>query len=290
MAHLRLASLLLALLLAPAHAWADGAPPAPVPAPPAPPPSASSGEKPEKAPAPLPTRAATDAEAKAALDGLAATARKKGPDVLAALAALEGLRHPDFVKPLVKCLGHADEGVALGAARHLEIQKPAPADEKVAAKEVERAARDLWKNGHQLPANDRRPVVKAAVVRILGTWSVTLDAKQFDEVRSLWARELGNPDPKRADALRHVIAYVEATKDRRFCRMLAEQIDQPTAANVHDAANPSASWWEARWKVWEQIGDPAVAALKALTGRAFASTAEAKTWFEANEKTFKFDW
>ena len=287
MSHAPLASLVLALVMAPATGWADDPrPPAPAPAPPVSAPGAKSG----KDPAPPPPRAATDAEAKALVDGLAAVARKKAPDVLAALSALEGLRHVEFVKPLVKLLTHEDDGVAIGAARQLEIQRPAGPDDKLVAKEVERVGRDVWRNGFQHPTNKGRPVVRGAIVKVAGAWSITLDAKQFDEVKSLWAREMGNPDPRRSDALLHVIAYVEATRDKRFCRMLAEQIEQPVAGNVNDAANPSAAYWEARWRLWEKIGDPAIDVLKALTGQTFATTADAKAWFQANVKTFKFDW
>ncbi len=271
MAIRRLVSIFLTLLtltVATANGWADGTP----------------------APTPPTSRPATDAEAKPLVEALAAAARKKPPDVLKALTGLEGLQHADFVKPLVKFLSHADDDVALGAAKQLETQKPSGPDEKAVAKEVDRFGKDLWKNGYQHPVNGRRAVVRGAVVKVLGGWTIPLDAKQFDDVKALWARELGNPEPKRAGALLDVIAYVEATKDKRFCRLLAEQIDQPVAGAVNDAANPSAEYWEARWKLWNQIADRCVAALKALTGQAFHATADAKTWFTANEKTFGFSW
>jgi hypothetical protein len=288
MAHARLAPILLTLLVAPVLGGADG-PPAP-PAQPASPAPSAPAATPEKERTPAATRAATDAEAKALVDALAAAVRKKAPDVLQALTALDGLRHAEFLKPLVKLLAHADDDVALRAAAHLEDQKPSGADEKVVAKEVERVARDLWKSGYQLPVNGKRPVVRGATVRVLGAWAVPLEAKPFDEVKSLWAQEIADPDPRQSAALVHVIAYVEATKDKRFCRLLAEQIDEPTAASVHDAANPTAEYWEARWKVWKQLVDPAVAALKTLTGQTFSTTADAKQWFGANERTFGFHW
>ena len=275
----RLMTVVLTLLLAPARGWADG-----VPAPSAP------GAKPDKAPAPPLVRPATDAESKPLAEALAPTAKKKAPDLLQALTGLEGLQHADFVKPLLKLLSHEETDVAVRAAKYLELQRPTGADEKAVAKEVDRFGKDLWKNGYLHPVNSKRPIVKGAAVKVLGGWSITLDAKQFDEVRSFWARELGNPDPKRAGALSGVIAYVEATKDKRFCRLLAEQIDQPMAGAVNDASNPSAEYWEARWRLWEQIADPAIAALKAVTGQGFLTTADAKKWLAANEKTFGFSW
>lgn len=276
--------LIAATLLAPAASGrADDAPTAgrAVPSP--------AATKPAEPPAP-PLRPATDAEARPLVEALAAASRGKPADALRALSALAGLEHAEFIRPLARLIPSEDEEVALAAATCLERRKPTGSDPKSAAKELDRVVRDLWKTGFQHPVNGRRPIVRGAVVRVIGAWGMTLDAKQFDDVRSVWARELGTPDPKRAAAFLHVIAYVEATKDKRLCRLLAEQIDQPTAENVHDAANPSAAYWEARWRLWDRIRDPAIAALTALTGQVFTATADAKKWFAANERAFGFAW
>jgi hypothetical protein len=240
--------------------------------------------------APTEVKAATDEEAKNLVAALEAASKKKAKEVLKSLQAWEGLRHEAFLKPLTKLLRHEDEDVAVRAARILETQKPTGADEKTAAKNVDKALRELWKLAFQQSVNDSRHSVKGAVVKVHGAWGVTLDENEFDEVKSLWRANLGNADVRRVAALVSVVNYVEAAKDKRFSRMLAEQIDEPKAGDVNSPSNPPASYWEARWKGWKAMEAPVQRALKSLTGQEFKTTADAKKWFEANERTYGFRW
>jgi hypothetical protein len=235
-------------------------------------------------------RAASAEEAKALLEGLKSVAKKQAPEVLKALDAWKGLQHAEFVKPLSKLLAHEEADVALRAALLLRIQKPVLADAKAAAKEADRAMKEIWKLGFAHPVNDKRPVVQGAIVRLHGAWELRLDDQEFDDVVGLWRQQMGNPDPLRVAALVDVVATAEETKDKRFCRLLAEQIDEPVAGSVNDASNPPASYWEARWKSWREIRDHVVRALKTITGQEFATTAAAKAWFRANERSFGFRW
>jgi hypothetical protein len=235
-------------------------------------------------------REATDEEAKLLVEALDAVPRKKVGETLKVLESWKGIRHALLFKPLVKLMKHEDGDVALAAVRLLEHQRPRDPDEKAAAKASDKALREIWKTAFAQSVNDSRHDVKGAVVQVFGAWGTTLDARQFDEVESLWRASTGNPEARRVAALVSVVRYVEAVKDKRFSRRLAEQIDEPRPGDVNSPDNPPASYWEAKWKAWKELADPVHRALKALTGQDFKSMDEAKKWFKANEKEYGFRW
>ena len=129
------------------------------------------------------------------------------------------------------------------------------------------------------PSNDKRWGVKSAMLGSLGRLGATLDAKQYDEVERIWKMA------PNAAAMNAVTAYFTAVRtDKRPCKLLATWLDEPRAGSVNDASNPPAGWWEARWKLWQATKGGAAAALKAITGQTFESSAQAKAWFDANPK------
>jgi hypothetical protein len=253
-------------------------------------PAATPPKSPEAEEEEVPTKDATPEEAAARIVALEAASKKKAKDVLLELLAWKGLRHESFLKPLTKLLRHENDDVAYRATILLERQKPTGPDEKTAAKNVDKALRELWKLAFQQSVNDRRWAVKGGVVKLHGAWGVTLDEKEFDEVKGIWRSSLGNSDPRRASALVNVTKYVGLVKDKRFSRLLAEMIDEPRAGDVNSASNPPASYWEALWKAWDAMRPHVHAALKALTGQEFKTTADAKKWFEENERSYGFKW
>jgi hypothetical protein len=251
---------------------------------------ASTPPKPEEAEEDVPTKDATAEEAAARIAALEAASKKKAKDVLQELQAWKGLRHETFLKPLTKLLRHENEDVAHRGTVLLERQKPTGPDEKTAAKGVDKALRELWKLAFQQSVNDRRWAVKGGVVKIHGAWGVALDEPDVDEVKGMWRSSLGNSDPRRVSALVSVTNYVAAVKDKRWSRLLAEMVDEPRAGDVNSPSNPPASYWEALWKAWNQMKPHVNEALKALTGQEFKTTADAKKWFEENERSYGFKW
>ena len=141
----------------------------------------------------------------------------------------------------------------------------------------------LWR-GWMLPVNDKRWAVKAALLEALAATKAPLDAKGYDEVESVW-RQVPS-----TEAMVAVARYFTLVKtDKRPCKMFALWLDEPKAGSVNDAANPPASYWEARWKTWAAVKPAVVDALQAITGQHFDSSEEAKTWFKKNPK-FGVDW
>jgi len=224
---------------------------------------------------------AIDAEAaKPLLEALKKVERKKeAKPILEALDAIAEVHNPEFEKSLLKLLGHESSLVAMRVA---ELWQGRIADDKVADR--------VWKAAWLDKRNERRFGVKARALRAIGAAGVVLDKKQYDEVERDWRWMIGNPDESHAEPLTDLCAYFEATKDKRPCRRLAEELDEPVSTAPNSPTNPPAEWWERRHKTWRAMKPAVVAALKAITGQEFDKTEQAKAWFEANRKSFGFEW
>ncbi|MFM8981262.1 MAG: hypothetical protein ACKOSS_12485, partial [Planctomycetia bacterium] len=158
----------------------------------------------------------------ALLEALEAAGKaKKAPDALKALEALAGLKHVQLEKGLLKLLKHAEPAVALRAAELLELR-------------AYPAWKGLWAASWGQAANDKRPAVRAKVLRAFARIGLVLDKKQAEEVEKHWRWTLGNPARSNAPQLVDIAFYVEQAKDKRFARWLAEHIDEPIATNPND--------------------------------------------------------
>ncbi len=241
------------------------------------------------------TEASKD-EAKKLLDALKKVYKKKNATkILPLLEPMDGLKHESWEKPLLKLLKHQSSLVALKVAGMW--------DGRVRDKTVKK----VWKAGWLEKVNDKRFPIKAKVLlaiaggapadaepidgtkRPKSSWWI-LDKAQYKEVERDWRWMVGNPNERYADALIDICLYFEKTKDKRFCRWLAQELDEPTAESPNSPSNPPAEWWERRWKMWKPMKPAAVAALKAITGQEFDKTEDARKWLKENEKTFGFQW
>lgn len=230
--------------------------------------------EPEGVKAPPPPRAIPDAEAAPLIEGLKKAIRTRNSvEAMPALAAIAGVTNPGFEPHLVKLMSHLSVDIAVKAT------------ECLAERPSEKLAATLWRSGWLAPINDKRDAVKGTILAAYGRLGAKLDAKQYDEVESLWRRAPS------AEILTGIARYFEAVKtDKRPCRLLAEFLDEPRAGDVNSGTNPPASYWEARWKLWNAVQPHVVDALHAITGETFHTTKDAKAWFEAKVKTFGFRW
>ncbi len=236
---------------------------------------------PDVAGAPIP-----DGEAKELAKALdRARKKKKAADVLPALEAI-GLRsHPEVRKPLLACLTHDAPEVAMKAAEILRVQRVE--DDKERQKLVDQ----VWKLGWSKSVNRTRLLVRTHILlAVSGLQPSPLDDDRYRVVEDTWRTIVGDPRRDYAPAIVDICRYVRDVKDKRFCRLLAEEIDRPEATDVNSPTNPPAEWWERRWQLWHEEHASALEALEDLTGKNFKTTADAKAWFEANEATFGFHW
>ena len=165
-----------------------------------------------------------------------AAKRRKQEEVLPALDEVGDRSHPSFQKPLLKMLTHELTRVAERAADLLARQKSET--ERDAAK----LGKSIWKKGFSDRKNNRRPTVQGRVVYATAAveGGAELDAARFREVERLWRAVVGDPQEANAGAIIAVCDYVRLTKDKRLCRLLAEEIDEPGTTAVNSPTNPPA--------------------------------------------------
>ncbi len=207
--------------------------------------------------------------------------KKKTKEIMPALDAIEDYKHESFEKPLLKMLSHQNGEVAMRVA------------EMLCPRAHDKLMKGIWK-AYMAKPNKKRYGVKGKILLIYADKEIKLDAKQFKEVESDWRWMNGNPQKEFGEHLLDYCAYIEATADPRLFRRMAEELSEPgTDIAVNSPSNPPAEWWERKWNMWKLMKPGLVSALKAITEHEFDTTAEAKAWFEANEKTAKkagIDW
>jgi len=229
----------------------------------------------------------TDEEAKPLEKELTRAAkRRKFQEVIPVLDEVGERWHPCFQKPLLKMLTHESTRVALRAAEMLSWQKPEN------AKDAKKLGKAIWKKSFTDRKNHKRYTVQGAgaLAAAAVEGGVPLDNNRFKDVERLWRTVVGDPREANAPAIISVCEYVRLTEDKRLCRQLAEEIDEPGATAVNSPTNPPAAWWERRWKMWKQYKADVVETLEDLTEQSFKDTASAKAWFKENEKEFGFRW
>lgn len=231
-------------------------------------------------------RVLTDEEATACVKEIKSLARKRdAAPLLAALVAMGFVTHEDLPAVLLGLLKHKDDAVALQAGSLLQVQQVER------DKDREKLAKGVWKTGWSGRANDRRYAVRGRALRAYAALTGDpVDEGAYREVRKLWQRLVGDPQDENAPGMVELCRYARETKDKRMCRLLAEEIDTPMATDVNSPSNPPAAWWERRWKMWREYHAEAVEALEAITGQTFKTTQDAKEWFHANESRFGFRW
>ncbi len=231
-------------------------------------------------------RVLTDEEAASHVKDLKSLARKRDPaPLLAALVAMGSVTHEDLPAVLLKLLKHKDAAVALQAGSLLQMQRV----EK--DRDRDKLAKAVWKTGWSGRVNDRRYAVRGRALRAYaGLTGGPVDDGAYREIRKLWQRLIGDPQDAYAPGMVELCRYARETKDKRMCRLLAEEIDTPMATDVNSPTNPPAAWWERRWTMWREYHAEAVEALEAITGETFKTTQDAKAWFQAHESRFGFRW
>ena len=243
-------------------------------------PARAEDEPPKQAAEEDPLEVCDDAKAKELSAELGKVGKQKdGTGIMPVLEKIEGLRHEEFEKPLLKLLKHDSGLVALKVAEMWEWR----VHKKNASK--------LWKASWDEKKNDKRFTVTATVLKGYARAGLEIGDREFKDIERAWRWIVGNPDPAMSPALVAIAEYAKMAKDKRLYRPLAEELDEPgTNVSASDPNNPPQEWWERRWKLWKESKPAVVAALLALTGKEFDKTAAAKAWLEENAKTFGVKW
>lgn len=170
-----------------------------------------------------------------------------------------------LVKPLSAIIATDKSIVIRKRAAQLLANQP--------AKEANRTILKLLENSRVASQNN----VMAELVRALSRCGYV--TRHWEKIDDLFEREY---DLERVPLQEALLELIAEHKEKKAIPILLRNIDQPRPANVDDASNPPAEYWEARWKSWQRWRGKVKEALFAITGQRFGSSAEAKAWLKKN--------
>lgn len=270
---------------------------APVPA------AAQQAEGEERADAPPPLASPEEVARLSAEHRLAA----KDGDALALAAVLGKMAefaNPEFAEPALEGLRYrasrADVAAAREEAADLGLRDKREIEALVLEREVgvqAAAARVLAHHPGKKTENallrtfrdkktlSERPAVAAAVVESLGRLGVT---KIERDVESELRRYR---DGRVTRACVRYFGWIR-TRRKAVVKLLCRELSAPEPGHVDSATNPPASYWEARWKAWNQYRRDVTWALQRITGQVFrpaegdfpGDTRKALEWVDAHAK------
>jgi hypothetical protein len=122
-----------------------------------------------------------------------------------------------------------------------------------------------------------QPQILADLVR--GLLRTGYQPKQWADLDGLFDRDYS---ADRVPLQEAILELVIAKKEAQAIEVLLRNLDEPIPANVDDAANPPAQYWEARYKAWRVWRIKVKDALFAITGQRFTTAAEARAWLKKN--------
>jgi hypothetical protein len=238
-----------------------------------------SWQEPAPAPAPAqratpdaPVRVVTLLDDKTAKQLAGELARAMGGDASMAarnraLDRVADSSHVLLLKPLANIVEQDKSLVVRKRAATLLRQQP-PADALA-------TIRKLMQN----PRVRTHPGVLAELVR--GLSHCGYQPKLWAEIAPLFEADYAAERVPLQEAL---LDLITAHAEQQAIDLLLRNLDEPTPANVDDAGNPPAEYWEARWKAWSVWKGKVKDALAAVTGQRFSTADEARAWLQKNRR------
>jgi hypothetical protein len=89
------------------------------------------------------------------------------------------------------------------------------------------------------------------------------------------------------DLVGGAVHYLGQMKTMSAVPQLVEMVKEPYPENPNSPSNPPASYWEARYKIWQATEGWVRWALKEITGQEFRTHREWAAYVSANKKKFK---
>jgi hypothetical protein len=215
----------------------------------------------------------TDDEAKDVLAAYKLASRDRKASLAARVEAVEALgegSHEKLVKPLVKIVARERAlSVRRAAAKALGHQPPKHAHKALLKLIDDRAIR-------------REPNLIADLVGSLDT--AGYETRDWEMLEKLFGTDYAEPHRPKQKA---IIVLARNHEELAALDLLLANLDEPAPVNVNDPMNPPAEYWERRWKAWRAWRDDVKAALFAITGQRFNTSAEAREWLEKNRRELR---
>lgn len=244
---------------------------------------ANAGSTPEEPPTPT-VLEATEDEAGKILAALEKSKADKDPALMAAaLLEMEGLSDKRFVPWIREGLKSKDNRViqwSIRAAASHEL-----ADVEKAVVKLLGASKKKGKKKDAAPPG----TVGAAAIDYLARMAVEGHEKVVlqDHLKSLFLREGSMKSSWAEDKLRACVHYLGQMKYDAAVPVLVDLIEEPYPKDVNSGTNPPASYWEARYKLWQKSEGWVRWALKEITEKEYRTHREWQAWVKLNKKRFK---
>ncbi len=244
---------------------------------------ATAGTEPIEPPTPM-VIGANDEEVAAITERVErAKAEKDDTLLVSALRDMNERRHAAFVPIIREAL----------ASKNLEVQ--ARACSAAASNEMYDDAKTVRK---VLAAGRKRQkgkggrtegtLVVTCALDYLGRAAVEGDEELAVEVaKEIFDQETRVKSEQSPELLRVVLLYLGKVKADKSVPFLVELVKEPAPVDPNDPNNPPASYWEARFKLWQAYESWARWALKEITGQEFRTHREWAAWLNENKKKYR---
>jgi hypothetical protein len=247
--------------------------------------SAMAGTEPVEPETPTVLDANEDEVAKVMEAVAKAKADKDDKLLLSCLMSMETHRADEFMPVISDCIGHKDEKLqtaALSVAASHEMR-----DESKRVLKILKKAKKKRK-GKGKGAGDVSGSIAAAAIDYLARLAIEgADDEVTEHLTRLFLVETRMQASYAPDLVRAAVHYLGQMKTKAAVPQLVEMVREPYPENPNAASNPPASYWEARYKIWQASEGWVRWALKEITDKEFRTHREWAAWAAANAKDFK---
>ncbi len=247
------------------------------------PPDASAGNEPEE-PTLEAVLPATDDEVTQLLDAVEKAGKKDTELLAAALHDMGRRSHEKFVPVILAGLASKNARV-LESAVLAAVANGMHDQEKAIKKAFKRAEKKKPKS----QGGGINGSLGAACITYFAKFAIEGHEEKVleDHFRPLYTNERRMTASWAPGLVKSATMYFGKMKYMKSVPMLVAQIREPYPENPNSENNPPASYWEKRYKIWQETEGYIRWALKEITGNEFRTHREWKAWVSANKKLFK---
>lgn len=229
---------------------------------------------------------ATEEEIEKVMAAVEKAKSEKDDDILVAcLISMETHRADEFVPVIADCIDHRDEQVQAHALRAAASHEMAD-EAKTVLKILKKSKKS--RKGRKKEDGDVSGYVAAAAIDFLARLAIEgAEDEVLEHLQRLFLVETRMRASYAPDLVKAAVHYLGQMKTKSAVPQLVEMVKEPYPENPNSASNPPASYWEARYKIWQASEGWVRWALKEITDQEFRTHREWAAWLDANKKDFK---
>ncbi len=197
------------------------------------------------------------------------------------LVDMEQLQHDDFI-PHIELGLKSKDPIVLAAA----IRAAATHDLTKHAKSIRKLMKRKPKKSKGSEADWVR--VQVSCIDYLGRLGIEGEEEWiFDEhLRKVFIKTSDFSSNVVQERLRAAMYYIGSMKWKPCVKFMITQLQEPIPKNPNDPNNPPASYWKARYTLWQATEGWTRWVLKEVTGQEYRSMREWQAWYRKNEKEY----